>query len=77
MTKPLTPQSFDSLTHGNAREDRILWTAKAIGRRLGCGPDYVRHTLAGLPGTPIRKQGRRFFAFEDELIAFMRDGDAA
>jgi hypothetical protein len=76
MTKlNLTPQRFDALTRMHVREDapKIIWTASGIARRLGCGEDYVRRTLAGLPGSPIRRKGRRLYAFDDELILWMRD----
>lgn len=70
----LTPEAFDSLTR--VRQDRIIWTASGIARRLGCGEDYVRRTLVTLPGSPIHRKGRRLYAFEDELMAWMR-GKAA
>lgn len=76
MTK-LTPETFDALardahTHVRAREDRIIWTAAAIAGRLGCGEEYVRRTLAKLPGSPIHQKGRRLYAFEADLMAWMR-----
>lgn len=75
MTK-LTPEAFDALTRARApaREDRIIWTASGIARRLGCGEDYVRRTLANLPGSPIQRKGRRLYTFEDELVNWMRRG---
>lgn len=73
MTKPLTPQSFDTITAKGPHPDRIIWTASGIARRLGCGEDYVRRTLARQPGSPIRRKGRRLYAFEDDLLAWMRD----
>ncbi len=35
------------------------------------GPDFGR-TVVDRPGSPIHRQGRRFYAFEDELMAWMR-----
>lgn len=72
MTVTLTPSRFDRIVAPVTRDDRIIWTAAAIDRRIGVGPDYVRHTLAMEPGSPVRKLGRRFYVIEDELIAFMR-----
>ncbi|WP_404404909.1 hypothetical protein [Pelagibacterium halotolerans] len=80
MTSTLSPQRFDAMASQGATRygrDKIIWTAGGIAARLGCGEDYVRRTLAALPGTPIKKKGRRLYAFEDDLIAWMRDGDAA
>lgn len=74
MTKTeLTPPRFDALVRGAPPHPRIIWTAAGIGRRLNCGEDYVRRTLFGMPGSPIRRKGRRLYAFEDDLIAWMRD----
>lgn len=73
MTK-LTPDTFDGLTRAPAREERIIWTAGGIARRLGCGEDYVRKTLATLAQSPIRRKGRRLYVFEEDLIRFMRNG---
>jgi hypothetical protein len=72
----LTPDRFDTLTRApaHAREDKIIWTAKAIGRRIGRSEDYVRKVLAHLPGSPIFKQGNRLYSFEHLLLAYlMRD----
>lgn len=80
MKPILTPETLDALLtpppRARGQEDRIIWTAGSIARRLGCGEDYVRKTLARQPGTPIRKRGRRLYCFERELIDWMRD-DAA
>ena len=54
-------------------EGRILWTAGGIARRLGCSPDFVRMVLATAPGSPIRRIGGKIYAFEDDLILFLRD----
>lgn len=75
MTTTLTPQRLDAVLE-RPKPDRILWTAGGIARRLNCGEDYVRRTLAVLPGSPIRKKGRRLYAFEDELLEWMRDDES-
>lgn len=73
MNKPeLTPERLDALLTP-PRRDRIIWTAPAIGQRIGRSEDYVRKVLAKMDGTPIRCMGRRLYAFEDDLFAFMRD----
>lgn len=68
MNDTLTAQSFDAMTTGAGR---IIWTLGGIGQRISRGPDFVR-TLADREGSPIRKEGRQFYAFEDELVAFMK-----
>lgn len=56
----------------DAPEQHILWTADAIGRRIGRSAAYVRRTLSQMEGTPVQRHGRgNFFAVEDELLAFM------
>lgn len=74
MNEPISPRKFDAAT---SRNDRIIWTAGSIARRLDCGEDFVRRTLAHLPGTPIRKKGQCIYVFENDLITFMRDRDTA
>ena len=64
----LTPKTFDVMT-----APRIIWTAQAIAAHIGRSEDFVRKTLASEPGTPIRKKGRRLYAFADDLIAYLRD----
>lgn len=49
---------------------RIIWTAAGIGREIGCSPCFVRDTLANMPGSPVNRLGRRYWAFGDELVAF-------
>ncbi|MBN9334916.1 hypothetical protein [Devosia sp.] len=71
MTK-LTPETFDALTRMPAREGRIIWTLPAIAGRIGVGVDFVRDTLAKQPGSPVKEIGGRYYAFDDELIAFLR-----
>lgn len=51
---------------------RIIWTLPAIGRRIGVGADFVRDTLAKQEGSPIKEIGGRYYAFEEDLIAFLR-----
>jgi len=55
-----------------APEPRIIWSLKAIGARIGVGADFVRDTLAKEPASPVKELGGRYYAFEDELIAFLR-----
>lgn len=49
---------------------KIIWTASGIARAIGCSPSFVRDTLADMPGTPVNRLGRRYWAFSDELVAF-------
>lgn len=74
MAKPvLTTSEFDSLTGGSTEKSpRIIWTLPAIARRLGTGVDFVRDTLAKVEGSPVKMIGNRYYAVEDELIAFLR-----
>lgn len=51
---------------------RIIWTASAIGARVGVSADFVRDVLAEMPGSPVKRLGRRFFVVEDDLITFLR-----
>lgn len=67
----LTPETLDRLIPGK-RRDRIIWTLSAIGDRIGVGPDFVRDTLAKQPSSPIKEIGGRYYAFEEDLIAFLR-----
>lgn len=60
MSFPITPERFD----------KIIWTAAAIGQRIGTGPDFVRDVLVNEPGTPVRKIGSRYCAVERELLEF-------
>jgi hypothetical protein len=74
MNKPITPRQLDIILEGKPRAlpPRIIWTLPAIGQRIGVGPDFVRDTLAKQEGSPIREIGGRYFAFEDDLIEFLR-----
>ena len=69
MTKPITPQRFDSLARSTP-QTRIIWTLPAIGQRVGRGRGFAR-ALVEVPGSPIRRQGRQFYAVEHELIDWM------
>ena len=67
----LTAPLFDALVRdGRKPAPKIIWTLKAIGQRIGRGEDFAR-SLVDEPGSPVRRQGRQYFAFEDELIAFL------
>lgn len=78
MKPALTAARFDKLAEGQTRPSgsppRIIWTLSAIGRRIGCGPDFVRDTLANAENSPVRQIGNRFYVFEDELLSFLRKG---
>lgn len=60
MSAPITPERFD----------KVIWTADAIGQRIGTGPDFVRDKLAKLPDSPVKKIGSRYCAVERELLEF-------
>ncbi|WP_293720913.1 hypothetical protein [Stappia sp.] len=69
----LTPNTFDRIaTPARPTPARVLWTADGIARRIGTSPDYVRDTLAKIPGSPVKKIGRRYCAIEADLIEFFR-----
>lgn len=59
------------------QRDRIIWTLQGIGARIGVGPDFVRDTLMKQPGSPIKEIGGRYYAFEEDLIAFLKSGGLA
>jgi hypothetical protein len=69
----MTPEMFDAVMRPRPR-DRIIWTLPAIGARIGAGVDFVRDTLAKQPGSPVHQIGGKWYAFEDDLIAYLRDG---
>ena len=72
MKEPhVTPRSFDRAVR-SGRSEKIVWTLGAIAQRIGVGPDFVRDVLAKADGTPVRVLGGRFYAFEDDLVSFMR-----
>lgn len=68
----ISPDQFDRLVKPSPRRDRIIWTLPAIGRRIGVGADFVRDTIAKQPGSPVKEIGGRYYAFEEDLIAFLR-----
>lgn len=71
--KHLTGDLFDRLTEPRqSNRMKIIWTAEAIGRRVGCSADFVRETLIREPGSPVKKIGNRYCAHEDDLISFFR-----
>lgn len=73
--KALTPDLFDRLADPRpAPRQKIIWTAEAIGRRIGCSADFVRETLIREEGSPVKKIGNRYCAHEDDLISFFRTG---
>lgn len=37
------------------KRDQVIWTAAAIGAEIGRSEQWVRKTLAKMPGTPIRQ----------------------
>ncbi len=53
-------------------DQKIIWTAKAIGARIGVGADFVRDTIAREPDSPIKALGSRLYVFEDALIDWLR-----
>ncbi len=71
MTKPISPKALDRMLAPEARS-RILWTAEAIGARIGTSADFVRGTLANAEGSPIKKIGTRYCVHEADLLAFFR-----
>lgn len=72
---PLSADALDRILVGKKR-DKIIWTLAAIGERIGVGPDFVRDTLAKQPGSPVKEIGGRYYAFEDDLMAYMRNPPA-
>lgn len=78
MTKhvPTEAMKIDRLLDSVARpkRDRIIWTLQGIGARIGVGPDFVRDTLARQPGSPVKEIGGRYYAFEEDLMNYLRTG---
>lgn len=69
----LNPNAFDRMAaEAQRKPDRIIWTLGGIAKRIGVGTDFVRDTLAKQPGTPVKEMGGRYYAFEDDLIAYLR-----
>lgn len=56
-------------------DQKILWTAGAIAQRVGCSGDFVRNVLAKEPGSPVKRMGTRLYAFEGDLLTWLRCRD--
>jgi excisionase family DNA binding protein len=73
MTKPnppLDPWRFDAITKPEKPEN--LWGLAEIAQALGVSVDKARR-LARLDHVPIyRPDGRSYFAFRSELMAWLR-----
>ncbi|MEQ8446928.1 MAG: hypothetical protein RIB57_13670 [Pelagibacterium sp.] len=67
----LTPRRLDAVLE-RPKPDRIIWTLPAIGARIGVGADFVRDTLAKQPDSPVKEIGGRYYAFEDDLLTYLR-----
>ena len=67
---PLTPARADRILQAAApaRAQKILWGADTIAARIGTSEDFVRRTLARVPGSPVKKVAGRWCAVEDELM---------
>lgn len=76
MNQPLTTESLDRILQPRKR-DRIIWTLGGIAARIGTGTDFVRDTLAKQPGTPVKEIGGRYYAFEEDLLSFLRTGSSS
>lgn len=76
MTR-ITPERFDRTVAPKPGRSQIIWTLPAIARRIGVGVDFVRDTLARQPGSPVKEIGGRYYAFEDDLMTFLRLGGAS
>lgn len=72
--KELTPPVFDAAVKPRVKRERPTWTLPAIGDLIGTGPDYVR-SLARIPGSPIHCVEGRWYAYESDLIEWMRHPD--
>jgi len=59
--------------HSPSRDEKIIWTLPAIGKRIGVGADFVRDTIAKQEGSPVKEIRGRYYAFEDDLILFLRN----
>lgn len=69
--KALTPATLDAVLTP-PRRDRIIWTLGGIASRIGTGTDFVRDTLAKQPVSPVKEIGGRYYAFEEDLIEYLR-----
>ncbi len=68
----IKPKSSNDSSPPVLGASRIIWTLGAIAARIGTGPDFVRDTLAQQPGSPVKEIGGRYYAFEDDLISFLK-----
>jgi hypothetical protein len=48
----------------------IIWGADGIARAINRSPDYVRRTLAKMPGSPVHRAGRSYWSNADDLRSF-------
>ena len=71
MTDRDTPKPSASF-----QQEHIIWTAAAIGRRIGTSADFVRDKLSKEPGSPVKQIGGRYCAIEQDLLAYFRTGAA-
>lgn len=51
---------------------KVIWGVKRIANTISASEDFVRDTLAVVPGGPVRKVGGRYCANEEDLIAYFR-----
>jgi hypothetical protein len=75
ITMPkITAESFDALVRPSLvkSDERIIWGAGAIAKKLRVSADFVRDRLARIEGSPIKKIGGRYCAIEADLIAWFR-----
>ncbi len=70
MPSALTAERFDE-TVGARKRERPTWILDAIGALIGVGADTVR-ALAKEPGSPIHRRAGRWYCYESELLAWMR-----
>ncbi|XUY27947.1 hypothetical protein RMR21_006240 [Agrobacterium sp. rho-8.1] len=75
LTAARIDQVLDKAARPSGNPSRIIWTLPAIGRRIGVGADFVRDTLAKQDGSPVKEIGGRYYAFEEDLITFLRFKD--
>lgn len=67
----LTPKKFDAAM--SAATSPVIWTAKAIGQKIGRSESWVRKVLAKIDGTPVqRTRGGNLYVAEDDLMRFFR-----
>lgn len=74
-SRELTPEVLDRLFAAlePPKRDRMIWSAHAIGRRIGRSESWVRKHLVHVEGNPIRRTStNRLYAFEEELLDFWR-----